>query len=447
MSRKKYDQDAAEFLPDALAVRHSSLPLWARCGILLMFLFFAGAVAWATVGKVDVIVAAGGKLVSDHQTIVMKPLERTVIKGVHAAVGDRVKAGQVLVTFDPVFNASDRDRLSTEIRIYEPQFSRLKAEFEGKDYVLPENPTDEEQWQNSIYLGRKQFYKEKMEFFDHELERIEKTRQSIRENLDVQRRRLEGYREIESMVGKALKSQAASIRNLKETQLARMALEADISDKEHSMLALGNEYQARKSEREAFRMEWSIRAAEEMVRARENLTRARKEFDKAEQLTSYVELKAPEDAVVHDIAPLSIGSAVREAETLVTLVPVSGKLEVDAMVRAGDIGKVKVGDSVRIKITAFPFQTHGTLEGTVRVLSEDAFTSRPGEEGDRSAPGGAYYRARIAFDDAKNAGSRLPGKLIPGMETECEIRVGSRRIIEYLTHPIIKSLDESIREP
>jgi len=446
----KYDKDAAQFLPDALAVRHETLPFWARSGILFMFLFFALAIAWAVIGRVDVIVEAGGKLVSDHQTIVMKPLERTVIKGVHVAVGDRVKAGQVLVTFDPVFSVSDRDRLATEIRMYEAQFDRLNAEFEDRDYALPPEPTEEQRWQHSIYAGRKQFYAEKMQYFAQDLERISKSRDAIRENLEVQRSRLAGYREIEGMQERAMRSSAGSLRQVKETQLTRMQVEAEISDKEHSILSLGNEYLARQAEREAFRREWHIQAAEEMVRARENLIRARKEYDKAFQLTSYVELRAPEDAVVHDIAPLSIGSAVREAETLITLVPLGGTLEVDAMVRAGDIGRVKVGDSARIKITAFPYQKHGTLEGTVRVLSEDAFTSgQAGGEEQRQQPqgSGAFYRARIAFDAEKNAASHLPARLMPGMEASCEIRVGTRRIIEYLTHPIIKSLDESIREP
>ena len=161
-----------------------------------------------------------------------------------------------------------------------------------------------------------------------------------------------------------------------------------------------------------------------------------------------MELKAPEDAVVHDIAPLSIGSAVREAETLVTLVPLGGTLEVEAQVRADDIGRVKPGDSVRVKITAFPFQKHGTLEGQVRFLSEDAFSSSASpSENAPERPESAFYRARIALDAEKNRESVLLPKLIPGMETECEIRVGERRIIEYLTHPIIKSLDESIKEP
>ncbi len=444
--KTRYDKDATDFLPDALAVRNERLPGWARGGILLMFVFFALAVAWAALCKVDVIVEGPGKLVSDHQTIVMKPLERTVIKSVHVAVGDRVKAGQVLVTFDPVFSEADRDRLAMEIRVYESQFRRLSAEYEDREPALPENPTEEDHWQRSIYDGRKQFYAEKMAYFEKDLERIAKSREAIRKNLEVQRSRLAGYRDIEQMHERAMKSSAGSLRQVKETQLARMELEADISDKSHNMLALSSEYLARQAEREAFRREWQIHTAEEMVRARENLIRARKEYDKAFQLTSYVELRAPENAVVHDIAPLSIGSAVREAETLVTLVPLGGTLEVEAMIRSGDIGKVKVGDSVRIKVSAFPFQKYGTLEGIVRVLSEDAFTPTAASESP-AGQGGAFYRARIAFDTARNASSDLPAKLIPGMETQCEIRVGSRRIIEYLTHPIIKSLDEAIREP
>ena len=132
--KKLFDQDVADFMPDALAVRHAKLPVWAGSGVWLMLLCFVAAVLWASLGKVDVIVSARGKLVSDHPTIVMKPLERTVIKSVRVAVGDRVKAGQVLATFDPVFSQSDKDRLAAEIRQYQALFDRLSAEFEKREY-------------------------------------------------------------------------------------------------------------------------------------------------------------------------------------------------------------------------------------------------------------------------------------------------------------------------
>ena len=139
-------------------------------------------------------------------------------------------------------------------------------------------------------------------------------------------------------------------------------------------------------------------------------------------------------------ATIFCSSPVREAETLITLVPLGGRLEVEAEIEAKDIGKVNEGDPVRVKVSAFPFQKYGTLDGRVRVLSEDAFT-RQAENG---RAGNTFYRARI---ELATEGGSLAERIIPGMETQSEIRVGERRIIEYLIHPIIKSLDEAIREP
>lgn len=442
------DRDAVEFLPDALSIRHEPLPFWARSGLLWMGLFFLLALGWACLSKVDVIVTAGGRLVSDHPTIVMKPLERTVLKQIHVAVGDRVKAGQVLASFDPVFSQADSERLASEVRLYQAQFDRLLAESLGRAYALPADPKEEELWQAAIYRDRSSFHREKMQYYARELERIEKTLAATRENLALQRERLKTYKQIEDMVSGALQSQSASLRTLKETQIARMQLEAEISDRANQILVLESEHQARRAERDAFHAEWKIETSRELVRTRESLTSALKEYDKASQMASYVVLRAPEEAMVHDIAPISIGSAVREAETLLTLVPLGGRLEAEAEIRAEDIGKVRVGDSVRVKVTAFPFQKYGTLEGKVRVISKDAFSRTP-ENGSAPMPQAraAFYRARVELAPADGEESELLGRLIPGMETQCEIRVGGRRVIEYLIHPIIKSLDEAIREP
>ncbi|MCR5258729.1 MAG: HlyD family efflux transporter periplasmic adaptor subunit, partial [Desulfovibrio sp.] len=143
--------------------------------------------------------------------------------------------------------------------------------------------------------------------------------------------------------------------------------------------------------------------------------------------------------------PVSVGSAVREAETLLTLVPLGGKLEAEAEIKADDIGRVREGDTVRVKVSAFPFQKYGTLDGRIRVISEDAF-SRGQEEmhkGDMSA----YYRARIAFTGTESGTHGILKRTIPGMEVEAEIKTGTRSIFSYFVYPLVKAFDESIREP
>ena len=173
------------------------------------------------------------------------------------------------------------------------------------------------------------------------------------------------------------------------------------------------------------------------------MTARRKELEKTRQLQAYVSLCAPEDGVVHTIAPVSIGSAVREVEPLLTLVPLHQGLEAEVSIPTEYIGKVAAGHDARLKLAAFPFQKYGTLDGTVRYISRDAFTETAEDGGKR-----LRYMARITIDANALERKREEGLFIlPGMELTAEILAGKRRIIEYLTYPLIKSLDEAMREP
>ncbi|MBQ9536524.1 MAG: HlyD family type I secretion periplasmic adaptor subunit [Desulfovibrionaceae bacterium] len=433
------------FLPDALAIRHALLPGWARWGIWWLSGILLLALSMACLFKVDIIVQTQGKLVSDNPNIVIRPLERSVIKAVKVKVGDRVEKGQVLITFDPVFNTSDQERLSAEVRIQQARLERLQAEFTEVDYVPGSSPTAEQKVQKELFDDRKQFYAERETYFSNELARIKGTQHSLQENLRIQLERLKGYQAIEDMMSKGRSAQATSLRDIIESQIARQGLQAEIKDKQNNLKILENEHLSKKAEYQAFLSNWRIEIAEEMVKTQAALISAQKELLKATQLSSYVELRAPEAAYVHEIAPVSPGSAVRETEALITLVPSQGTLECEARVRAEDIGRVHTGDQVRLKLSAFPYQKYGTLHGKVRLISRDAFQHDPTGENKEATP--AFYQARVAITGCEMPQSNLESRLIPGMEVQADIVTGKRRIINYLLFPLIRSLDEAIREP
>ena len=127
-----------------------------------------------------------------------------------------------------------------------------------------------------------------------------------------------------------------------------------------------------------------------------------------------------------------------------TLVPLDGSLRIEAEVRPQDIARIAVGDECRVKLTAFPFQKHGTLKGELLQISSNTFQRQktsPEERGDS-----AYYRVFVGYEGKlRNISDHFA--LIPGMEAEVEIKTGRRRIIEYLVYPLIKGLDEAFREP
>jgi multidrug efflux pump subunit AcrA (membrane-fusion protein) len=96
-----------------------------------------------------------------------------------------------------------------------------------------------------------------------------------------------------------------------------------------------------------------------------------------------------------------------------------------------------------------PFQRHGTIDGTVRVITENSFqpdksASTPAKETDARP---AFFRARIALGPLTLQDVPPDFRLIPGMTASAEIIIGKRRIISYLLDPVIRLFDESMREP
>ena len=124
-----------DFMPDALEIKHQKLPLAISLGVWIPFIVLVFAIVWATWAKTDVVVRGEGKLVTDSPVIVMKPLERSIIKKVNVKIGDTVKKDQILITFDPAINQAEAERIKNEIHALEVQFARLKAEFQGELYT------------------------------------------------------------------------------------------------------------------------------------------------------------------------------------------------------------------------------------------------------------------------------------------------------------------------
>ena len=433
----KIAPEAVEFQPDALEIKYEKLPLWIRYSVLYSVLFVAGVLIWACLCKVDVVVQAPGKLVTDDSSIVMKPLERTVIKKIHVKIGEVVKKDQVLITFDPTINRAEAERLTKELSILTAQYNRLLAEFENRDYRP--DPGEAGARQLAIFRQRAEFFREKSNYFDEGIKQIDASRKSREDTLRNQKERLAAIQQIESMFRKLHESRAGSLKELLSVNISRMEMEAAIDEQKNHLLELKHQRESTLSSKQSFVQEWRNSISEELVKVERELTSTQKSYDKVKQLIEYVELRAPCDCVVHEIAAFSVGSAVREAEALITLIPLVGKIELEAEVQPQDIGRIRIGSDVRIKLNAYPFQKHGTLDGKVRNISENTLQKQ-------SQTPVSYYRARIVVT-GKLKNVKKDFRLIPGMEVQAEIKVGSRRLIEFLIYPLIKALDESAREP
>ena len=438
-SRAEVSRLILEFQSDARAIEEGPVPTAARLTLYAVLAFVVIAIAWAALSLVDQVVVARGKLITTASNIVVQPLETSIVRSIDVKAGDIVRKGDRLGTLDQTFTEADAEQLRTRIDSLGAQVRRLQAELDGKAYKAPAGATPDEGLQEIIGSRRTQQYDARIEAFDKQIGRAEAGIRTKKADQVALNQRLVVAREVESMRGALFAKEVGSRLQQLDAQSIRLQIERDLQLSANEILELHQEIARTRADREAFIQDWRQKTAEELVSARRDLDGAEKQLDKAKRRNALVDLTAPADAIVLEVAQRSVGSVLREAEPLFTLVPIDVPIEAEVSVDARDIGLVRANAPVRVKLDAYPFQKHGTLEGSVRTITEDSFTEKESAQ--------AFYRARVTLTSASLRNVQDSYRLIPGMTVAAEIKSGERSVLSYFLYPLIRGLDESIREP
>ena len=147
-------------------------------------------------------------------------------------------------------------------------------------------------------------------------------------------------------------------------------------------------------------------------------------------------LKAPMDGYINRIMVHTVGGVVQPAEPILTMVDKDAPMVIKAKVLNQDVGFVKTGMPVSVKVDTYNFQKYGILNGLVTIVSPN---SVPDEQL------GPVFEVYIK---PENTTLMVEGKeetIKFGMSTTNEIKIGKRRIIEFFIYPLIKYMDESIK--
>lgn len=430
------------FQKDTEAIQNAPDPFLARITLHLLALFVIGAIAWASLAYLDKIVASQGKIISVESNIMVQPLEMAVIKKVMVHPGDVVRKGEVLATLDPTFTQADVLQLESRLANADAQIARLEAEHDGKSYMPATDRYGYGTLQQALWRERQAQYKSQMESYEEKLARLQSNVTKYEMDRVHLNERLKVVREIENMRSSLLATQVGSKLNLLQATSDRIDIERNLVLNQNELQGNRHDLQALLAERDVFVQQWNGKIIEELTTQRNEREALREQLTKARKRQALVQLDAPTDAIVLEVSPnAASGSVAKEAEPLFTLVPVGSTMEVEAKIDARDLAFVQVGDKVRVKLDAYPYLQHGSLEGEVATISEDSFSNK------NDASGALFYRARIKLLTTTLDNVPSTFRLIPGMPVTADIKVGERRIITYFLRPILRGVDESLREP
>jgi hemolysin D len=441
-SREPLNLVALEFVSPAAAIIARPAPPMARRIVWIMSsLFFSilGLMAWLPVERV---VVARGRLIATTPTILMQPLETSIVRSFMVRANQVVRAGDLIARLDPTFTGADLASLQNQFESLQAEVQRLEAEASGQVYAGIATPQAALQ---AAIFGQRQAerafrlenYSQRMNSLDEIRQRSEaelrqlRDRQAISGQIETMRRELERVQ-----VGSRLQSLLAAD--------ARLEIQGSMASAEGTSRGAQRDQRAVAAEREAYITNYQAQVSQDLAERRRALSEVRENLAKAQLRSSLVEMRAPVDAVVFEVGKSSVGAVLAPGELLVSLVPVNAELLIDGEVGAQDLGFVAVGDRVAIKFDSFPYVRHGIAHGTVLTLSEDAIRQDPDTRQPLRSP---YFRTRIAINEMVLRNLPAEFRLIPGMPVTADIVVGRRTPLSYLFERIAPSLMEGMREP
>ena len=433
---------ANDFQSDAAAIEEAPVPVTAHAALYLVLLLLVIAIAWAIIGTVDRIVVGSGKIASRTPMLVMQPFTTSRVVQIDVKAGDHVKKGQILARFDQAFAQADVSTLQQKVRSLTAQSQRLSAELSGAPFTATEGADPERITQAQIYAQEMSDYQAETGQRDSRLAEIQSQMQVDQDGIPGIQSQLAMANKVVAIQEYLQREKAAATLDVMKAQSGAIDSSQRLRNTEGDLKKLTQQRAEATQEREAYLQKWRSDHNQQLVQARQDLAEASETLNKANRMHELTEIAAPVDATVLEVADRSIGSVLKEAETLVTLVPDGAELYVEANVPSRDISYLKVGDSVRVKLESYPFQRFGTIDGVLTVISPDSMPLK--DANDQSK---LVYRVQVKLDDDAATLAARGLHLKPGLVASAEIKTGTRSIASYVLNPILRIKDESLREP
>lgn len=368
----------------------------ATWALYLMCLVVIVAVVWASLAKVDQIVKAEGRVVADGREQIISSLEGGLLSTMLVREGMLVEKGQDLLQLDPTrVEAQQNEGQAKRIALL-ATVARLQAEAMGKSMVFPPEVLAD----RAVVQG--------------ETESYEARRLALNDAVGVTRRSL-------ALLQRELRmSERLSASGLM-SEVEVMRLQRQAND-------LNLQIQERVNR---FRQD----ASAELVRARTELAQLEEQMVVKQDVLSRTTLKSPVRGLVKNIRIGTLGGVVQGGAPIMEIVPVGTRIQVEARIKPADIGFIKKGLPVTVKLSAYDYFVYGGLEGVVDYISPDALA----EEGKAASPESTYYRALIRADVSTLRQGGKPLSVLPGMVATVEMRTGERTVMQYILLPLMKS--------
>jgi hemolysin D len=446
------EHDPANFAAPLLRLQESPPNPLGRRVVLTLAVLLASLLVWSVFGQLDIVAVAEGKLVPQSYVKIVQPPESGRVIEILVREGQQVSAGQVLMRMDMLPAEADSKSVEAELARKRLSLKRIDAELNGVPLQFSSGDPPAlaaeilAQFRANRAAVDSALAEERTRLAKAQAERAaaERVKQKLLGSLPH-------YQEQEQAFEKLSKQGFAGPLMASDKRRERIEKEEDLRTQEH--LIESARAGIAQSERKLVQIESDARKQlfAERNEINASIEKLSQESAKLVHRRGLLELKASQDGVVKDLATHTAGTVVQPGTVMLTLVPKGEQLKAEVQVSNEDIGFVRAGQRVKVKLAAFPFQKYGMIEGVVEHVGADALDAGAQEN---AAQNGAErrtnkvltYKALVGLNAMNLQAGAESLDLSAGMQATAEILLGQRSVVEYLLSPVQKAWHESARE-
>ncbi|KFX21259.1 HlyD family type I secretion periplasmic adaptor subunit [Pectobacterium betavasculorum] len=418
-----------------------------RLGWLLVLAGFGGFVLWALFAPLDKGVMVNGSVVISGNRKVVQHAQGGIVDKIQVKDGDRVKAGQILLTLNEVDARSVSEGLDGQYLQLVAREGRLLAEQQRlNDMVMTARlqPLAEQPEMSVITALQRDLLRSRQQSLKLEEEGMRASIAGMEASLSAQRQVMSSkqkQRETLEQQLQGLRSLAAENyvpRNkMLENERLLAQLNGDIAQLAGDINRTGRDIEQQRLLIAQRQQEYDKEVNSELAEVRALLSDVGSKKEKADFTLANIQMRAPVSGTVVGLKVFTEGGVIAPGQTLLEIVPDDQPLRVDAHLPVELVDKVWPGLPVELQFVAFNQSTTPRVAGTVELLSADRLLD------DRD--GSPYYSLRVQVDDeGKRALEGLEIK--PGMPVQGFVRTGERSFVNYLFKPLMDRLHLALTE-
>ena len=435
----------ADFLPEAQSISAREHSPYARWLIVTVALLVFALVAWAAIAEVDKVAVAQGRVRPDGRVKIINHPDGGRVKTIYVEEGQRVVAGQKMIEFDAELLDDELGALANDWRNAAIESARLEAEAKGleKPQFPEELHTEAPRLvanQLQLFNARRNALISRRDAADDVIRRLDREASAMARSIRTLEQSVEIRRQQEFSVRELVeKGFYSNLRYLTLRQELTQA-EGDLAETQDRLLAKFAELDNAREDRRQVDDDFEADVYAQLATARLNLERASRDLAKARTSKRNLIVAAPVDGIVQDIQITSTGQSVSNNEPLMRLVPTGDTLIVEARVPNQDIGFIKAGQEVEVRVDTYDFVTFGTLPAVVEQIAADATE-------DPESPNRVFNYIVLIRASRNHLGPTPEDQpVVPGMRVTADIKIGSRTILSFITDRVAATTQTALRE-